>query len=67
MAQPQHNWLAECGLCKHVGAKKDMRKLLYERQRYAPPTVLMYLCKGCFQAMCEFVGDSLYAYIPEEG
>ena len=66
MAKPQHAWLAECGLCKHVGSKRNMRKLLYERQRYATPTILMYLCKGCFRVMCEYVGDSLYTDILEE-
>lgn len=66
MAKPQHNWLAECGLCKHIAAKKGMQRILYERQRYATPTTLMYLCKGCFRAMCETIGDSLYTDILEE-
>ena len=48
MAQPDHYWLAECGLCKHVGKKAVMRKLYVERKPYAAPTILCYLCKGCF-------------------
>ncbi len=59
MGKPHHLWLAECALCKHVGKKAAMQRLYIERKRYAAPTILCYLCKGCFQAMLETLEISL--------
>lgn len=51
--QIHHHWLAECARCKRVGDKRDMQRLFIEKQRYACPTILCFLCQSCFCALLD--------------
>lgn len=59
MANIRHYWLAECAACKHIGEKRNMRRIFTEKERYATPTILFYLCEGCFLTMLDKLEVSL--------
>lgn len=52
MSKPMHAWMAECARCKRMGLKAEMERIFVERQRYNP-TILCYLCQGCFLAVLD--------------
>ena len=48
MSKPMHAWFAECARCKRICEKANMQRIYVEKERYKSPTILCYLCMGCF-------------------